>query len=105
MPRRTDDILVSVAMSDQELAVLAEMRRSGSVDSDANLIRIALWSLADHLDLDVPLGVFDLRNHGGSLAQRPNGPRTTPKTRPNPHISQHQPPAKNHPWRQYRRPA
>lgn len=101
MARRTDDVLVSVACDDAELAVLDEMRRSGAVDSNANLMRIALWSLADHLGLNVPSGVFDLRPWGGHVPRtgRTAVGKSTYKRKPNPKIRQHEPPRKNHPWR------
>lgn len=49
------------------------------IDSDANLIRAALWSLGDHLGVDMPDGVFDMRRRGSG----DKGGRTV-----NPKISQ-----------------
>lgn len=80
--------------------MLGEMMRAGGITSDANLVRVALWSLADHMGLDVPNGVFDLRQYVGSAGQ-PRVARTTP----NPKVRQDRPwrqpkQPKTHPWAQ-----
>ena len=59
--RRKDDRLVAVAVSDSERDALTAMRIAVGIDSDANLLRTALWSLGDHIGVDMPNGVFDLR--------------------------------------------
>jgi len=83
MARRPADMLVSVACSPGELQILAELRAKGGFTSDANAIRSALWSLADHYEMDMQDGVFDQRHSQGyvwdkrtqSLKRRPT--RTT----------------------------
>lgn len=52
--------MISCAFDTREALAIAEMKRAGGVDSDANLVRIALWSLADHMGLDLPLGVLGI---------------------------------------------
>jgi hypothetical protein len=78
MARRPGELVLQVALDATERAVIDEIRRAGGLDSDANAVRAALWSLADHMQLDVPNGAFDLRNPSGH-------PR--PK-KPNPKIKQ-----------------
>jgi hypothetical protein len=72
--------------------------------TDANLVRIALWSLADYLEVEMGPTVFDLRGHGGRGRRR--------LRMPNPKIRQHAPlpqiprrPAPDHPWRRPIAPA
>jgi len=71
-PRPTDRNL-SVPFSGDELAVLREMQRATSCASHANLVRTALWSLADYLGVELPPGVFDLRENrcGGRRTRNP----------------------------------
>jgi hypothetical protein len=90
--------------SPEEREALDEMKRLASVGSDANLVRIALWSLADHLGVEMPDGVFDLRlGQGGWWARNPKlkqdaacppVPLPAPRPRPKPRR-----PAPTHPWR------
>ncbi len=102
MARRADDTLVSCSMDWNELAVLAEIRRAGGITSDANVIRTALWSLAEEMQIDMPNGVFDQRRPPGPTAEIrkarwPNGPAIKVKKesgRGKPKRS-----AANHPWR------
>jgi hypothetical protein len=98
MGRRLDtDRTLRCDLSTDERATIDHMKQACGVATDANLARIALWSLGDHLDLTMPSGVFDLRQHGGQN----KGRRTA-----NPHLRQHQPPRPSarpqpvtHPWR------
>ena len=77
-----NDELVECACSPEEMEVIGRMRMAGGCDSDANLVRVALWKLAQHMDLlETPANAFQLRN---------------PKTR--------QRPKKKHPWREYTKP-
>ncbi len=80
-----------------ERAILDLMKVKAGVDTDANLVRTAIWSLADHLMIPMGRGVFDLRSYGGVRGT----PRGSSK-RPNPKIDQTRaarPSNANHPWR------
>jgi hypothetical protein len=77
MARRAGELVLQVAIDATERAVIDEIRRAGGLDSDANAVRTALWSLADHMQLDVPNGAFDLRHPSGN--HRPKNPN--PKIR------------------------
>lgn len=74
------------------------MKIAAGVASDANLVRIALWSLGDHLGVDMPNGVFDLRERKGWIYARK---RANPKVRQHELFPRAKPkaPAPNHPWR------
>lgn len=98
MPRRKSDVhMLNCPVTADEHAVVDEMRRRGAVDSDANLIRIALWSLANEWgDIGVPNGCFDCRSHHANpqnlrararVTKAPKAPRAK------------QPPSADHPWR------
>lgn len=98
MPPRADRVNAAyVELSCDERAAMDRMRAACAATSDPNLIRIALWSLADHLELEMPNGVFDLREHRGYTAVHVKNPK----------IRQHEPlprakpkkPATDHPWR------
>jgi hypothetical protein len=99
MPRRVDDCTtLTCACTALETDVLGQMRAAGGVTSDANLVRIALWSLADHMGLDVPNGAFDLRHYAGGAppVRVPN-----PKVRQDrPFKSLGRPQSKSHVWAQ-----
>jgi hypothetical protein len=93
---RTRVVMLSCECSAAERELLDQMKAAAGVGTDANLVRIALWSLADHLDLEMGPTVFDLRGHGG--------PGRRVRRRPNPKIRQDVPrpaqrPAPDHPWR------
>jgi len=100
MPRRSDDVSsITVACTSLEADTIAEMMRAAGVGSACNLVRIALWSLADHMGLDVPNRAFDLRTYQGAA-----GRQATRRTTPNPKVKQDRPwkqpkPGKAHPWR------
>jgi hypothetical protein len=89
-------VMLSCECTGAERDVLDQMKAAAGVGTDANLVRIALWSLADHLDLPMGPGVFDLRGIGG--------PGRRVRRRANPKIRQDVPfrqpkPAPDHPWR------
>jgi hypothetical protein len=104
MPRRGDyRSLLTCELSQVERDVLDEMKRLAGIGSDANLARIALWSLGDHLGLELPDGVFDLRLGSGAWARNPRVrqdaacpplPLPAPIWRATPKR-----PAADHPWR------
>ena len=95
--RRVDTHTAFVDMDQPETEILGRMMSATGATSEANLLRIALWSLADHLDIGMPNGVFDLRQWGGHVSTQPKKPKTV-RVR-NPRIRQHVAPAKTHPWR------
>jgi hypothetical protein len=73
------------------------MRAMVGAKSDADLVRLALWNFADHLDLDLPNTVFDLRPHlrppnSGSTA-KPVASRTNVAA-----VKRGRAQAKTHPW-------
>jgi len=100
MPRRADDVSsITVACTGLEQDVISTMMAASGCGSACNLVRIALWSLADHMGLDVPNHAFDMRLYHGSRG-RPGAVRT----KPNPKVRQDRPwkqpkPGKSHPWR------
>lgn len=51
-----------IEMTAAELAVFKEMQRREGACSAPNLIRTALWSLAEEMALDLTPGVFDQRH-------------------------------------------
>lgn len=55
---------IYVELSDDEYAACLEMMRAGAIASFPNLIRTALWSLGDHMDIEMGRGVFDHRVRG-----------------------------------------
>src|SRR5688572_28228722 len=82
MPPRSDRASSAfVELSRDERAILDRMKVLAGVATDPNLLRIALWSLADHYDLEMPSGVFDLRESSGHWT----------RTKRNPRIRQHEP--------------
>ena len=95
---RREDCAGTIALEcdGDELALIDRMR--GETTSRPNMLRVALWSLADHMGYDPALGVFDLHNERTSPEIRQGSPATRT---PNPRISQHVAPPKNHPWRRY----
>ena len=96
-------VMLSCECSAAEREVLDRMKTAAHVETDANLVRIALWSLADHLEVAMGPSEFDLRGQSGHGRVR---------RRPNPKIRQHEPlspptrrPAPDHPWRRPIAPA
>jgi hypothetical protein len=68
---RPNETNVCCAMTADERAVLDAMLRATGCSSYANLVRTALWSLADHLDIEMPDGVFDLHDIGRPRRRNP----------------------------------
>lgn len=91
--------MLSCACSAEEMACVDEMKVLAGVASDANLVRIALWNLADHLDMNPPNTVFDLREH--TKPEELRKPRRTAKrvTQQAVRTRQQQLPSADHPWR------
>jgi hypothetical protein len=103
-PHANRVVMLSCECSADEREVLDRMKTAVLVKTDANLVRIALWSLADHLELEMGPSVFDLRK------QTQSGPRDRVRRTPNPKIRQDRPyrqpkPAPDHPWRRRFAPA
>ncbi len=96
--RRDDDITIAFALSPEEAVILDCMAGSEHV-SRCNVIRTALWSLADHMGIDPPLGVFDMRQTPKELP--PTQRKRARVTQPNQRIRQGYGKAQpaNHPWR------
>ncbi len=61
--RKADSKVVTCACDSLESDVIKELKRLCGVTTDANLLRTALWSLADEWMLNLPDGVFDMRPH------------------------------------------
>lgn len=108
MARRDEDVkTLTVPATKDEAAVIDEMKIAAAVVTDADLVRVALWNLADHLDIEMPNGVFDLRPRMLSAKARAarkaqqhankTAPAETPIAQP-----QAQPQPADHPWRQLR---
>jgi hypothetical protein len=68
--RETDSVVTACPLSVRERLLLDEMKRIVGVSSDANLVRAALWFYARHLDVDVYVGDFSLRDPGQSRKTR-----------------------------------
>jgi hypothetical protein len=96
-------IILCCELSDAERLMIHRMKQACRIDRDTNLVRTALWSLADEMGLEVPPGVFDLRTHGGSNKKpaHKRAPRT-PAVRPVRHSSS-QVQSKSHPWQDMNR--
>jgi hypothetical protein len=56
-----DDRIATVRLTARDRVWFNRMRAAINCPSDANLIRIALWRMARHLDLDVGIDVFKCR--------------------------------------------
>ena len=102
MARRQQDIAtLCCPATSLEVCTVAQMRAACGATSDANLIRIALWSLADHMGIDPPSGVFDCRTPGAMKGAPSHNPkRATPGSK----IRQDRPFVRRgatdaHPWR------
>jgi hypothetical protein len=109
MRRHDDTNTISVALSPSEAVVVDRMKEAGGIGSDANLMRVALWSLADHMGVDMPNGVFDLRQHIGNSKRRNLKKKKVQEDIPNPQVKQDKPwkapkPKRSHPWRAYQTP-
>jgi hypothetical protein len=90
--------MLTVTCTSVEADVIDEMKRLCGLATDADLVRTALWSFADFLELDPPATVFDLRPRGHQskrTATRPHPKAMPAKTV----IRKAQKPAASHPWR------
>lgn len=76
MSRREGDTPHAMEFSALEWEALEEMRRITGCTTTANLIRTALWSYSEFLEMriDLRLGVFDER-HGSGTWRRPQPPK------------------------------
>ncbi len=92
--RRALDLPVSCECNDDEREALEMMRSAAAVQSDANLIRLALWNYAKHLGVVLPADLFALRTRTRK--------RLTPKESPLPKDpnmgAQAIPLPRHHPW-------
>jgi hypothetical protein len=60
--RRPKDVhTVTCPLTGEEWAAVAELGTRAGLTSEADLVRLGLWHVARHLDLDIPLSVFELR--------------------------------------------
>ena len=114
MSRKPDDVVVTtVWMNARERLILDEMRGLAKLDSDANLLRCALWFYAKHLDVPgLHYSDFGLRQRGtagrvrnpvsrkvcGERAKQPKEPRQT-RTVKEPKEPWNGKPSTDHPWR------
>lgn len=96
MPRRPGDILLMCALTAEERAACDTMKAQCAIGSDANLVRIALWSLADEWDLTLGPGAFDCRHYQGRPRPRKVKPGTHTPARV---YARPKRPAAGHPWR------
>lgn len=91
-PSRIKSIYVEV--DGVEVPLLDRMMQMCSVTSHANLLRIALWSLGDHLEVEMPNGCFDLRlREGTGRIARKKCPRVRQG------YARPKRPSDTHPWR------
>lgn len=56
----TGTSILTVPLTDHDRAVLDEMAAAAGATA-VNVVRLALWHYARHLDLDVPLQTFGVR--------------------------------------------
>jgi len=77
----TKTTAVTCQCDPQETDVIGQMRAASGATSDANLIRVALWSLANQLGIEMSSDVFAVRVE--AKARKPHA---------------------RHPWRQYAEP-
>lgn len=47
-----------VPLTDEEMAIVVEIRRQGAFTSDADVVRASLWRYAEHFEIDVPADAF-----------------------------------------------
>lgn len=114
MSRKPSDVVTTtVWLSTRERLILDEMREAAHVDSDANLMRCALWFYAKHLDIGgLHYSDFGLRQRGvrgrvrnpvsrKTCGERANVPKDQPEqvtteAKKEPWAGK---PSRNHPWR------
>lgn len=104
MSRRPGPCL-AIDFSEDEKEVIGIMQARGGFTSGANVMRSALWSLADELGIELPNGVFDQRSHydgTANLVKYNTSRRKVPAvTNPAPKPPRRRRPSRNHPWRAY----
>jgi hypothetical protein len=69
--RRDDDTNLLTTVSPEERDVCDELKRLALLDTDANLLRLALWHLARWYELALPDEIFALRVRGRSCPPVP----------------------------------
>ena len=67
MPRRR---VITVELSQRESDFVDHMKRAANLPADANLMRLALYRLARHLDVPVTADTFALRSGSARAARR-----------------------------------
>ena len=103
MPRRqSDTAMLSCACSRDEREAIDQMKAAAGLGSDADLVRTALWNFSEHLEMDFPMGVFDLRPCVGATGRRGQVPWNKGKKKPKAakvtkNLAQKQP--ADHAWR------
>lgn len=65
--------VVSVPCSAEEREALDTLRASTGLATDADVLRLAVWRLAEHYDLRLPLPLFSI---GGDVPARRRGRKT-----------------------------
>ena len=108
--RRVGERVVQVALTPAEYDAVQTLRVAGEYSSVSNLVRDALWSLADEAGMSLPPGVFDRRAQGSvgrwgwhAVGRVDAARRHLPKL-PRPHRSGARPQQDDHPWRRTWRP-
>lgn len=94
------DVVLSLYLSPEEVSFLDRMiAGEPETMTRCNMVRSALWSLADFMGYDPPLGVFDMRDKPRGRGKK--GPVRRRIRKPNPprHGQHGNPQPKNHPWR------
>ncbi len=90
--------------SPEEDALITTLRRQAGYSTDANLMRDALWSLAEESGLEIPEGCFGFKKSGNPRPwQAWAGSRAKKLAKPTvqlvPAVRHTRKPAKAHPWR------
>ncbi len=69
-PHPNRAMLLTCECTGREREVIEEMKTRATVRADSNLVRLALWAYARHLDVVIDPGVFALRGRGGRGARQ-----------------------------------
>ena len=75
-PLRVRPFPLSVPLTAHERAAVDQLKASAALGTDADVVRLALWRLAEHYDLRLPLETFRI---GPPLA-RPGARRARRKS-------------------------
>lgn len=71
MSRRPSDVsTATVPLSVRERLILDDLKVKAALATDANIVRLALWKLARHYDMDMAASAFELRGPAGSKPTR-----------------------------------